>query len=234
MSARSIPARRIRKPKIKMEASELRSSTFTNKVAKRKVKRREWREADEDIRSRWASNLARYQALLFNQKIEFALRGYIFPDQEDNPAIYVGKTSIKMPDGSDRCVRAGKLFEKLPEGFVILYSKLEVTDQPTPDELQQCYQVKLQGKKYLQTHPDPVTDHGLGQFINNVTKRDAEDQLKRKTRQRMSEGNCEIRYPNRHMSPEYRLEFPAYVMVVKDVKPHQELLCHYGSGHDLT
>ena len=90
------------------------------------MKRREWREADEDIRSRWDSNLARYRALLFDQKIEFALRGYIFPYQDDNPAIYVGKTSIKMPGGSDRCVRAGRLFEKLPVGFIILYSKLEV------------------------------------------------------------------------------------------------------------
>ena len=74
-----MPARRIRKPKIKMEASELRSSTYKNKVAKRKGKRREWREMDAEIRSRWASNLARYQALLFDQKIEFAIRGYIFP-----------------------------------------------------------------------------------------------------------------------------------------------------------
>ena len=234
MSASNMPARRIRKPKIKMEASELRSTAHANKVAKRKVKRRQWRETDEDIRSRWDSNLARYQALLFDQKIESALRGYIFPYQEDNPAIYIGKTSIKMPDGSDRCVRAGKRFEKLSVGFVILYSKLEVTDQPTSDELQQCYQVKLQGNKYLQSHPDPVTDHGLGKFINSVIKRDAEDQLKRKSRQKMSEGNCEIRYPHRYMSPEYRLEFPAYVLVVQDVKPRQELLCHYGSGHDLT
>ena len=121
----------------------------------------------------------RYRSLRFDQKIEFALRGYIFPDQEDNLAIYIEKTSIKMPGGSDRCVRAGKRFEKLPVGFVILYSKLEVTDQPTSEELQQCYQVKLQGKKFLQSHPDPVTDHGLGQFISNMIKRDAEDQLKR-------------------------------------------------------
>ena len=234
MSARNVPTRRIRKPKMKMEASELRSSTFTNKVAKRKVKRREWREANAEIRSHWPSNLARYRSLLFDQKIEFALRGYIFPDQEDNPAIYIGKTSIRMPDGSDRCVRAGKLFEALPVGFVILYSTLEITDQPTSDELQKCYQVRLQGKKFLQAHPDPVTDHGVGQFINNVVSRDAEGQLKRKSKQRMCEGNCEIRYPNRHMSPQNRLDFPAHVIVVKDVKPHQELLCHYGSGHDLT
>ena len=53
------------------------------------------------LSDRWVSNLARYRSLLFYQKIEFALRGYIFPDQEDNPAIYIGKTSIKMPGGSD-------------------------------------------------------------------------------------------------------------------------------------
>ena len=127
-----------------------------------------------------------------------------------------------------------KAFESLPEGFVILYSKLEVTDQPKSDELQKCYQVGLRGKKFLQTHPDPVTDHGIGQFINNVIKRDADAQLKRKSKQKMSEGNCEIRYPHGHMLQEYRLEFPAYVVVVKDVKPNSELLCHYGSGHDLT
>ena len=50
----------------------------------------------------------------------------------------------------------------------------------------------------------------------------------------MSEGNCEIRYPHGHMSKKYRLEFPAYLVVVKDVKPNHKLLCHYGSGHDLT
>ena len=64
---------------------------------------------------------------------------------------------------------------------MILYSELEVTDQPTSDELQKCYQVRLRGKKFLQTHSDPVTDHGLGQFIDNVIKRDAEDQLKKKS-----------------------------------------------------
>ena len=42
--------------------------------------------------------------------------------------------------------------------------------------------IKLRGK-FLQTHPDPVNDHGLGQFINNVIKRDADDQLKRKSKQ---------------------------------------------------
>ena len=120
-----------------------------------------------------------------------------------------------MPGGSDRCVRTGKLFESLPVGFVILYSRLENTDQPTSDELQASYQVKLRGNKILQTHPDPVTDHGLGQFINDVIKRDADDQLKRKSKQKMSEGNCEIRYPHCHISLEYCLEFPAYIVVVK-------------------
>ena len=75
-----------------MEASQLRSRAYANMVAKRRDKRREWREIDEDIRSRWASNLIRYKSLLFNQKNEFA--------QEENPAIYIGKTAIKMPDGS--------------------------------------------------------------------------------------------------------------------------------------
>ena len=78
MSARNLSAPRIRKQVIKMEASELRSTAHVNKVAKRKEKRREWGEMDEDIRSRWASNLVRYWSLLFDQKIEFALRGYVY------------------------------------------------------------------------------------------------------------------------------------------------------------
>ena len=43
--------------------------------------------------------------------------------------------------------------------------------------------IKLRGNKFLQTHPDAVNDHGLGQFIKNVIKRDADDQLKRKSKQ---------------------------------------------------
>ena len=96
-------------------------------VAKRRNKQREWREIDQDILLIW------YRSLLFNQKNEFFLCGYIFPDP--------GKTAIKMPGRSDRCLRAGALFESLLEYFVIFYGKLEVTDQPTSDERQACYQV---------------------------------------------------------------------------------------------
>ena len=68
-------------------------------------------------------------------------------------------------DGFDRCVRAGTAFKKLPRGFIILFSKLEVTNMESTGDTAR-YQVRLFDGTYLQPHTDHCTPYGLAQFIN--------------------------------------------------------------------
>ena len=99
-----------------------------------------------------------------NDKIAFAKAGYKFPDQPECPAILTATSSIRMPIGSDRGVMAHKLFESLPKGFVIFFSKLEVTRVPHRGDLQACYQVGLFGGKFRLTHTVETPPHGLAQI----------------------------------------------------------------------
>ena len=94
-------------------------------------------------RSRWTSNLERYNELSFNGKIKFARAGYKFADQKEIPAIITETSSIRIRGGLNRGVMAYKLFSALPVGFVILFSKLRVVDVPEKGNLQSKYQVGI-------------------------------------------------------------------------------------------
>ena len=100
-----------------------------------------------------------------DQKYEFAFAGYVFDKYPNHRAIYLDRTNMATEEGFDRCIRVGTAFKKLPRGFIILFSKLEVTDVMSTGNAAR-YQIELIDGPYLQPHTDPCTPYGLAQFIN--------------------------------------------------------------------
>ena len=197
----------------------------------------EWKSIDRKLRKQWAANLKRYNAMKINEKIAFAKGGYTFPDQPECPAILTGTSSIRMRADTNRGVMAHKLFESLPKGFIILFSKLEVTDVQHRGDLQACYQVSLHGGRFLLTHTVETPPHGLAQIINHPVCDDPEmdvDPLVWHTQQNMTVANATLKISKRPISPQNIEDFPAYVSISKPVYKGFEVLYKYGSGHRLT
>ena len=189
-----------------------------------------------EYRSRWPSNLERYNELSFNGKIKFARAGYKFADQKEIPAIITEISSIRIRGGLNKGVMAYKLFSALPVGFVILFSKLRVVDVPEKGNLQSKYQVGIIGGRVLQTHTFEKPPHGLAQIVNHPVKKNPKrksDPLLYQTKQNMSEANCELRNNRGSMSEKNFSDFPAYLMTTKEVPVGHELLYNYGRSFRL-
>ena len=189
-----------------------------------------------EYRSRWPSNLERYNELSFNGKIKFARAGYKFADQKEIPAIITEISSIRIRGGLNKGVMAYKLFSALPIGFVILFSKLRVVDVPEKGNLQSKYQVGIIGGRVLQTHTFEKPPHGLAQIVNHPVKKNPKrksDPLLYQTKQNMSEANCELRNNRGSMSEKNFSDFPAYLMTTKEVPVGHELLYNYGRSFRL-
>ena len=73
--------RRIRRPNIIFEASELPVATENSKRKKRDVYKRLSTQINRDLEINWDANEARYNSLLIDEKISFAKNGYRFDDQ---------------------------------------------------------------------------------------------------------------------------------------------------------
>ena len=199
--------------------------------------RAEWKSIDRQIRKQWTANLKRYNAMKINDKIAFAKAGYIFADQPECPAILTATSSIRMPLGSNRGVIGHKLFESLPKGFIILFSKLEVTEVQHRGDLQACYQVSLFGGKFLLTHTVETPPHGLAQIINHPVCDDPErdvDPLVWHTAQNMTVANATLKRSKYPITPQNIEDFPAYVSITKPVYKGFEIHYKYGSEHCLT
>ena len=95
-----------------------------------------------------------------NDEIAFAKAGYRFPDQPECPAILTGISSIRVLTDSNTGVMAQNLFGSLPVSFVILFSKLRITNVQRRGDLQTCSQVSLYGGKFLLTHKVEMPPHG--------------------------------------------------------------------------
>jgi hypothetical protein len=118
-------------------------------------------------------------------------------------------------------------------GFVLLFSKLDVVDQPSNDPVQSCYQSSLPGGRILLMHTEPTEPYGLANFVNCPLKADMtpKEAQKRIVRQNMRVAQCRYLHSNvRFMSEEDVQEFPAYLKVIEKVYPGEELLCSYGAG----
>ena len=100
-----------------------------------------------------------------NQKYEFAFHGYTSENYPNHKAIYLDDTNVATQQGYDRCICFGTAFKELPKDFVILFSKLAVTNVMSTGDAAR-YQDELTETSFLQPHTDPCTPYGLVQLIN--------------------------------------------------------------------
>ena len=205
-----------------------------NQKAYAKKKLRKQEAAARIIDEMESENLRAYKKMNLNQKYEFAFGGYVFEKYPNHPAIYLSTTNMTTQAGFDRCIRAGTAFKKLPPGFIIPFSKLQVTNVKSKGDAAR-YQVHLTKTSFLQTHPDPCTSYGLGQFINCCLPEDS--RIGCIDGQNMKVKQCElitIMHPS--LRADYKNLSPAYVKVIANVKQHDELLLPsaYGGRHKIT
>ena len=195
-----------------------------------------WTAVNRNLRAQWDQNLIRYNALDLDGKIAFARRGYKFSDQPDCPAILVQSTCIRMPIGSNEGVMAHKLFEALPVGFVILFSKKEIVAARVYNEIQSCYQVSIPSGRIMLTHTELKLPHGYAQLVNHPTKSNrcgGKHPLRWRTKQNMMLSNCRLQHTTRPASAKNIADYPAYLRVIVPVPVGHELLYCYGPAHRL-
>jgi hypothetical protein len=208
------------------------------KIDKRNAKRGEIKKKDRDIEREEnvpLKNLARYRRMTLDQKVEFALAGYVFKNNKRAPAIELCTTRLDAPEDMRRGVKVGKGLPFLPVGFLILFSKASVTRKPQ-NGVQRFYQVGLTGGRVMQVHTERVEKHGLANFINAPARRGtrfiraSDGDL----HQDLTIANCTLKQnTSQYMCDEYRERFPAYVTVNFAIKPGEELLYHYGASYKL-
>ena len=128
----------------------------------------------------------------------------------------------------DRCVRAGTAFEKVPEVFILLLSKREVTDVKLTGKAAR-YQVFLTRTSYLQPDRNPCTPYGLVQFINCCLPE--KSTINWIGGQSMKTKQCEIvNHLYHELKPEYTDISPAYVRTATEIKQGDEFLLPSGYG----
>ena len=194
--------------------------------AKKKLKQQE--TAARILSKMQSENLRAYCRMNLDQKYEFAFAVYVFDKYPNHRAIYLGTTNITTEHGFDRCIRVGTAFKKLPPGFIILFSKLEVTYVMSTGNAAR-YQVRLYNGSYLQPHTDPCTPYGLAQFVNCCLSLSlTTDWI---AGQNMQTKQCElITNIGRALRRDYNDISPAYVNVVANIKQGDELLLPKGYG----
>ena len=97
--------------------------------------------------------------MLITKKYQFALNGHAFAHDTTWKAIEMDVTLMTTAAGFNRYIRVGTAFDKLPEGFIILFSHWIITDVPFTSGIPHRYQVSP-------PHQNRVEPYGLAQFIN--------------------------------------------------------------------
>jgi len=200
---------------------------------KKNQQRRERRRRQREAENPRPSNEELYSTFDINQRIAFAANGYCFDHQPDIPAIELFTTTIITEPGRNRGIRVGKALERLPPGFIILYSMENITNTPA-DGIQRQYQVYLPGNRYMQIHTEPSTPFGLANFINSTIPKEGNPAslLTEITDQNMKVAQCELTYStHRNISPENKNLYPAYVKVKREIPQGHELLMSYGPSY---
>ena len=133
--------------------------------AKRKLKRQGVPTA-KSLKKMHSKNLRAYSKMKLNQKYEFAFRGYTFEKYPNHKAIYLDVTNMATEQGYNRCIRAGTAFKELPPGFIILFSKLAVTDVMSTGDA--ATDIKLNSPIHHSSSNTRIgcTPYGLAQFVN--------------------------------------------------------------------
>ena len=130
-----------------------------NQKAYAKKKLKEQEAAARILSEMQSESLRTYLRMNINQRYEFAFRGYVFEKHPNHRAIYLDTTNMTTETGFNRCIRAGTAFKKIPRGFIILFSKLEVTDVMSTGNAAR-YQVELNDGSFLQPHTEYCTPYG--------------------------------------------------------------------------
>jgi len=213
-------------------ASKKKLQKRTNRKSSSQKKRR---LAARRFRLPW-DNLKRYNAMSIDEKFEFALGGYRFPNNPGVPAIKLCRTVLNAPEDKKRGVMVGEALPHLPKIFIILYSKKSITTVPAGG-IQRFYQIGISGKRYMQIHTRPCTRHGLANFVNAAVGRDVDltIALSEETTQNMKRAQCSLqRSTSGRICQAYREAYPAYLRVDRPVDRGQELLMIYGSSFKLS
>ena len=173
-------------------------------------------------------NIEIYENWNLTQKYDFALAGYEFPNNPGQKAIVLDKTDMVTDPGYNGCIRAGTAFDELPAGFIILFSHWDITDEELFGDPAK-YQVWLPGDRYLQPHPNPVSDYGLGQFINCCLP--SKSSITHLNGPNMEDAQCELKHARRDLVTTGQMEIsPAYVRTMRRIKQGQELFLPTGYG----
>ena len=185
-----------------------------------------------NLRRLQIANRKKYEKLLINEKYQFALDGYAFPHDTTMKAIEMDITLMKTQAGFDRCIRVGKAFDKLPKGFVILFSHWSITDVPFTTGIPHKYQVSLPYRKYLQPHQDRVEPYGVAQFINCCVSPNSPAIVLGGQDMRVAQCKFITRMTS-YLRPELKKISPAYVKTTAEIPQGNELLLpsNYGGRH---
>ena len=200
---------------------------------KRRLARKEQKSEAERRAEARIKNVRVYEKWNMKQKYDFALSGYKFADNPGEKAIELGTTDMTTDPRFNRCIRVGTAFDELPEGFIILFSHWDITDKKLTGDPAR-YQVKLPHKRYLQPHPDPVSDYGLGQFINCCLS--SRSSITYLNGQNMRDAQCEFKHARKDFVTPDQMEIsPAYVRTMRRIQQGEELLLPsaYGGGHRI-
>ena len=229
----------------KLDATSEKSilDRLNSRNQRRNTKRREKRkeriirkEMELQRTSRVNTNLAIYQKWSIREKINFANRGYIFDSCPGEPAIVLSQTSIRTPEGMERCVKAGTSLPYLPVEFLVLFSWSEISEVPA-DGMQSFYQLALPYELVLFMHTEPSTPHGLANFINAAVSAPTrsgpvyKSKVREITAQNMTVQNCKFVNRTHSLNPVFRAANPAYVLVEKKIPSGYELLLPKNYGN---
>jgi len=211
----------------------------TNRLVKKRREIRISAQIEERETLRMKNNLENYKSWDLRRKIEFAHRGYVFEDDPDHPAIELYETVIQTTEDMGRGVRAGLSMPYLPLDFVILFSWSHTTREQATG-LQSYFQLSLPRELILMMHTEPVSPHGLANFINaavsapNRSGPQYAAKVRIITQQNMTVKNCSF---ITQYTPSNRLDLtrnPAYVQVINPIPPGYELLLPKNYGHRKT
>ena len=189
-----------------------------------------WRKIDRHLRRQRSANLNSTNPSILLRKYY----GYKIHDPPECLAIMVATTSIRMQEGSDRGIKAHKVFIELPEVFVILFSKLRVTTSRHFKDLQACYQVALSGDRvHIRKRCFLMVMHMWSTTRFAVVLKEKR-MLKWRTKLNMALANCMLEISQRPVSDKNCKDLPTYLQITKPVPNSHEVLYHYGAGHRLN
>ena len=181
--------------------------------------------------------MKRCQSLDLVGKIQFGIDGYSFKNLHMKPVITIDRTVFKTEVKRGKGIIVTNAFEKLPKGFIVLFSYKEITTGKSRGA-QSKYQLALSGNRYMQMHTTPQTKYGLANFINAAASKNSDlgEVLHTSTTQDMKRSQCSFVHSIAIKDKDLKERFPAYVRVDEPIPQGHELLLpsSYGGKHRVA